>query len=645
MFPEDIQAMIRTPQPMRDPQSHQLAELAYRQVYFEYGRLEASIKGEDKERYLALKRKLAEFDALKPAPLPVAYAATDVGPEAPPTVIPKKGITVEPGYLTLLDEKPAAITPLPDSSGRRSALANWLTQPENPLTARVLVNRLWQQHFGKGLAANASDFGKLGELPTHPELLDWLAREFVAPTQGANTQPWSMKHMHRLMVTSATYRQSADHPEMAAGRLKDPENHLLWRGSVRRLDAEQIRDALFAVTGELNLQKAGGPGTPGTEPRRSIYTKVLRNTRDPLLDVFDAPLWFNSASARDTTTTPVQSLYLFNGQMLLQRSRALANRAIKEVEDDEQRVDRLYRLVFGRAPTSEEREAALTFVREQERTIDVKKAGSAAAAFVAGKIPYRDGQAAEVTLGKHPGFHVPHAPTMPTGDFTIEAFIFPRTIADSGAVRTIVAKWNGSTKNPGWGFGITGKQSRRKPQTVVMQMIGKKRNGTVGEEAIFSDQHIQLNKPYYLAASVKLATPKARGEVTFYLKDLANDDEPLLVARVPHEIESGVENDLPLMLGARMGGSGFDGLIDDIRLSKGALGVSQLLFTTEGVQKQTVGYWQFEAKPNVFSNTVGSDLEIRPATPTPAAARDATRTAWSDLCHILLNASEFLYVQ
>jgi hypothetical protein len=661
-FPPETQAMIRKPAAERTPFEHQIAELAYRQVTYEFDRLDRTLKGTDKERVLALRRELAKLDSLKPPPLPVALAATDVGPTAPPTLIPKKGKEpIEPGVLTLLDEKPMPVEPLANSSGRRAALANWLTRPDNPLTARVLVNRLWQQHFGKGLAANASDFGRLGDPPTHPELLDWLASEFVEPTPRPDRQggrdvgalpdgrasAWSIKRLHRLIVTSATYKQSADHPAAAAGRLKDPENRLLWRGTVRRLDAEQIRDAIFAVTGELDLT-AGGPGVAAGEPRRTVFTKVMRNTRDPLLDVFDAPLGFTSTAARDTTTTPIQSLTLANNPVLLRRARALAERLEKESPgDDAAKLDRAYRLAFGRPPTAEEASAARAFLAEQAKRIDPKRAASAAAAFVGGKIPYRDGQAADLRMDTgHPGFPVPHADMLPKGDFTIEAFVYTRSVADTAAVRTIAGKWAGSLKEPGWGFAVTGKGSRRKPQTLVMQMIGTKAEGTLGEEAVFSDQHIALNKPYYVAAAVRLATATEPGLVTFYVKDLSNDDEPLLTAKVKHAITGGLANTQPLVLGNRgKGTAGFDGLLDDVRLSDTALGVDQLLFTHEGTNRHTVGYWQFEAKPDVFRDGTGHGLDIRPAPPAAAAARDVKKAAWADLCHVLLNASEFLYVE
>ncbi|MBA4186560.1 MAG: hypothetical protein C0467_00940 [Planctomycetaceae bacterium] len=651
-FPPDIQVMIRKPVAERTTLEHQLAELAYRQVYYEYDRLERSLKGADKERVLAIKRELAAFDSLKPPPLPVPFAATDAGPRAAPVTIPKKGdAEIEPGFLTLLNEKPATVTQLPNSSGRRSALAKWLTDPANPLAARVMVNRLWQQHFGRGLAANASDFGRLGDPPTHPELLDWLASEFVAPSRKSNgeqnPEPWSLKHIHRLIVTSAAYRRSATHPAPAQGRLSDPENKLLWRGTVRRLDAEQIRDSLFAVTGELDL-RAGGAGTPATESRRTVYTRIMRNSRDPLLDVFDAPYWFNSASSRDTTTTPVQSLLLFNSQTLLLRSRALADRLAKDEPTDEaKRIQRAYQLAFGRAPTSEEATVARAFLAEQAKRIDPKRSGSAAAEFVAGKIPYRDGQAAEVKLGSHPGFQVPHADDFPKADFTIETFIYPRSVAETGAVRTLAAKWDGDAKHAGWVFGITGKKSRRKPQTVVLQLFGKKADDTFGEEAVFSDQHIALNKPYYLAAAVTLAKGKEPGQAVFYLKDLSNDDEPLLTAKIPHGIIGDIENKHPMMIGSRgsKGESGFDGLLDDVRVSNVALGVDQLLFTREGTNKHTVGYWQFETKPNVFRDGSGHGYDIKPVAAIGAGSRDVNRAAWVDLCHVLLNASEFLYVE
>ncbi|MGV3720768.1 MAG: DUF1553 domain-containing protein, partial [Actinomycetota bacterium] len=454
---------------------------------------------------------------------------------------------------------------------------------------------------------------------------------------------WSLKRLHRLIVTSASYRQASRHPQSAAFRMKDPENRLYWRGDTRRLQAEQIRDSLLAVTGELD-STAGGPGALAKEPRRTIYTRVLRNNRDPLLDVFDLPQFFASASSRDTTTTPVQSLLLFNSQLMLLRAKALAARVEREAPDSEsQQVERAFRLAFGRAPTAAETDGARRFLLEQAARIDVKEAGSEAAAFLYDKIPHRDGQAAVLSPdGPQSRFEVPDSPMLAPGDFTIEAFVLPRSVYETGAVRTIAAKWDGGNKSPGWGFGVTGKQSRRKPQTLVLQIIGKKLDGSVGEEAIFSDQHIQINKPYYVSASVTLAADGKPGSVTFRVKDLSNDDEPLLSARVPHTVTGGFANRRPLLLGGRDGAL-FDGLIDDVRLSSAALDVPQLLVTTEAGSRSTVGFWQFEPKPDVFRDSAGNKLDIRPSTRKNGGV-DPRRAAMEDFCHALLNSSEFLYV-
>ncbi len=644
-FPEDIQAMIRKPAAERLPLEQQLADLAYRQVTYEFDRLERNFKGDEKEKILALRRELAQQDTLKPPPLPRSQTVTDVGPQAPPVTIPKKGNTpVAPGYLSVLDERDAEIAPLssvPGSTGRRAALARWLTQSDNPLTARVIVNRVWQYHFGQGLAANASDFGRLGEQPTHGELLDWLARTFIA-------DGWSFKQLHRRILLSATYRQSAEHPKVAQGRLKDPQNRYLWRGNVRRLEAEPIRDALWAVTGELNDQP-GGPGVPSAEPRRSIYTRIMRNARDPLLDVFDAPYWFSSASSRDTTTSPVQSLLLINSQFMLRRAHSLAQRLKSEVNEDETaRIARAYQVVFNRAPREPETAAARAFLDAQTKRIEPDEAGSAQARFVHGRIRYRDGRAALVEPAQtQPALRVSHRDEMPRGSFTIESFVQPRSVSDGGAVRTIAAKWDGDSKNSGWAFGITGKKSRRKPQTLVLQMYGKKRDGTFGEAAVFSDQHVTLDKPYYVAAACRFATEQAHGEITFYLKDLSNDDEPLLVARVEHDLLGGVDNRLPMAIGSMSAPQRgiFDGLIDDVRWSDTALGVDQLLFTHEGVNKHTAGYWQFEVEPDVFRDASGHGWDIEAGSAASSKRVNVRDAAWVDFCHVLLNASEFLYVE
>jgi hypothetical protein len=362
-FPDDIQAMLHKAPSARAPLEQQLAELAYRQVLHEFKLLEGKLKGGEKQRHAEFKRQLAAFDRFRPAPLPAGLSVTDVGPVAPPTLVPKKPRQrpVEPGLLAVLDDQPAVIgrvAAAPRSTGRRTALARWLTRPDHPLTTRVIVNRVWQYHFGRGLVATASDFGRLGQPPTHPGLLDWLATRFVR-------DGWSFKKMHRLILTSSAYRQSATAAAAPAALRRDPENRLLWRGGTRRLDAEQIRDALLAATGELDL-RMGGPGALAGQPRRTIYTKVLRNRRDPLLDVFDSPEGFTSTAQRNVTTTATQALLLFNSRSLLQRAQALAARLTRDGRaSDGERVTAAYRLAYGRRPTAAEQGAALAFLREQ----------------------------------------------------------------------------------------------------------------------------------------------------------------------------------------------------------------------------------------------------------------------------------------
>lgn len=256
---------------------------------------------------------------------------------------------------------------------RRRELAVWITNPANPLTARVMVNRVWQWHFGTGLVDTASDFGRTGSAPSHPELLDWLATEFVR-------SGWSLKHLHRLIVLSATYRQSQRYDAAAAA--KDVDVRLLWRFPSRRLDAEEIRDAMLAVSGRLNL-KMGGPGfdlfdkrgglsgfTPvesfsGDGLRRMIYAHKVRRERDAVFGAFDCPDAGQSTARRRESTTPIQALNLLNSTFTLEQSEALAKRVQQEAGDDRaKQIDRLYVLVLGRTADDDERLAVEPVVRE-----------------------------------------------------------------------------------------------------------------------------------------------------------------------------------------------------------------------------------------------------------------------------------------
>lgn len=646
-FPLDIQEIYHRPAGERTPAEEQLYYLVHRQVEFEYERLDAKLKAEDKETVLALRREIAEFDKLKPKPAPIAQTVRDVGPVAPETRMPKRSKEpIAPGFLSILDPADADVASLPDqsSTGRRAALALWLTQPDHPLTSRVIVNRIWQHHFGRGLAPNSSDFGRMGGEPTHPELLDYLATRFVA-------EGWSFKSLHRLICNSAAYRLAAEHPRFDEFQGIDPQNRFYWRSGTRRLDAEQIRDAVLAVSGKLNLDM-GGDGGRFDSTRRTIYTRVMRNDRDPLLDVFDLPAFFASESSRNTTTTPVQSLMLLNSPQLIQHAETLANRLGDASGDPSALIDRLWLLAYARAPETAEREAALAFLDGQAEVIRKLEGETSNSDLVIGKMGYRDGQSISILPDEKPTpMAVQHREELEVGDFTIETFMEPRSIYPSGAVRTLLAKWEGKSGSRGWSFGITGQGSRRKPQTLVLQMWGQKLDGSVGEAALFSDHHLEMNKPYFVSAVVTLAKPAGAdgsaatpGTVNFFVKDLSDEDEPLLVATVEHPIVGGLENPSPLYIGGRGGNTAlFDGLIDSVRLSRAALASSELLLTGERVGPATVAYWRFESDPGVRRDSSPNSLDLIDSNQASIAA-EPRRGALIDLCHAVLNSNEFLYL-
>jgi DNA-directed RNA polymerase subunit F len=643
-FPEEMQAILRKPEPQRTPLEKQLAALAYRQVLFEFSLLDRRFKGDEKLKLLDLKRQLAAFDAEKPPPLPQGMTVTDIGPVAPPTFLPKKSAEpIAPGFLTLWDEKPATIpTPLPGTTGRRTALAQWLTRPDHPLTARVIVNRIWQQHFGRGLVATASDFGKLGEPPSHPELLDWLAQTFVQ-------EGWSLKKLHRRILLSQTYRQAA-HVQNPTAAQKDPENRLLWRMNPRRLEAEQIRDTILAATGKLRLE-LGGPSVPATQPRRTIYTRQQRNVRDPLLEVFDLPEAFQSVAERYATTTPTQALLLMNSPLLLQYAQALAERLQAEKPVSEAAlVESAYRRVFGRPPSSEETQTAVAFLRRPVKELPpaVAQAPASVGTFRSSKLPFRDGNAALMQpASAQPCLHTVKPMPLPEAEFTLEAFVQLRSLYEDGTVRTIAAQTTGKPGGTGWAFAVTSKKSAYKPQTLALLLWGGSSTKPQDYEAVFSDLHLDLNKPYFVAVTVRLAETGKAG-ITFYTKDLSNDDEPLQTGTASHRITRLNGRPQPFTIGGQetQPQRTWDGLIDDVRLSRTALRPEQLLLTTDGVTSHTLGYWQFEPVPGVWLDSSSGAWHLR----TPEIKKQKVTTTRKvppslvDFCHVLLNANEFLFV-
>ncbi len=248
-----------------------------------------------------------------------------------------------------------------DGSGRLE-LAREIVSKGNPLTARVFVNRVWMHHFGRGLVGTPSDFGLRGDAPTHPELLDWLAAEFMSPTKPTGGRPWELKRLHKLIMTSATYTQaSLDRPD--AGAI-DPDNRLLWKQNRQRLEFEALHDSVLAVSGQLDT-KLGGPAVRlfGGNRRRAVYGYIDRLEFPSLLTTFDVPNPAGSVPERTNTTVAPQALFLMNGPFARDAAKKLvASPALQKLTDPGDRLDLLYLTVYGRKPSSDERKLALVFV-------------------------------------------------------------------------------------------------------------------------------------------------------------------------------------------------------------------------------------------------------------------------------------------
>jgi hypothetical protein len=291
---------------------------------------------------------------------------------------------VPPGFPSVIDPANPQIPAPSESSrkaGRRSVLADWIARPENPLTARVFVNRIWQHHFGRGIVSTSNDFGQYGERPTHPELLDWLANDFVA-------NGWKIKRLHKMICLSSTYRMSGKVDSKAME--VDPANQLLWRFPMRRLSAEEVRDSMLDVAGLLDRRQYGdsiypkipaevlagqsvpGQGWPTSKPedsnRRSIYVHVKRSLRLPILHMYDQADTDTSCPARYVTTVPTQALGHFNGAFTQEVATAFAQRLAKEEpKDDSARIRRAIRLTTGRTPSEDEVRNDLDFVNRLMR--------------------------------------------------------------------------------------------------------------------------------------------------------------------------------------------------------------------------------------------------------------------------------------
>jgi mono/diheme cytochrome c family protein len=350
--------------------------------------------GEDPFRhYTDLRTELEALTARKAA---TAYALSvkEVGPTPEPTFVMIRGNAhvqgerVEPGFLSVLNPPPVVIPPAKPgatTSGRRRVLAEWLASDKNPLTARVMVNRIWQHHFGRGIVRSPNDFGNIGDRPTHPELLDYLASEFTS-------HGWRMKDLHRLIMLSSAYQMASSGNDAALA--KDPQNDLLWRFDMRRLEAEEVRDSILAVNGRLNVTMHGpgvfpkipaavlagqsrpgdgwGKSPPQDECRRSIYIHQKRSLVHPLLAALDVPDGDASCPARFTTTQSTQALGMMNSEFLNDEARAFAARLRKEAGDGVgEQVKLALRLALCHEPAKPDVERGVKFVRAMEQDLHV----------------------------------------------------------------------------------------------------------------------------------------------------------------------------------------------------------------------------------------------------------------------------------
>jgi hypothetical protein len=349
--------------------------------------LRRQVMGAQGEQRAKLNEQIEELeDSLPPAPATIPGIKDDTEHRTEIHILKrgeweKKGDAVGPRPPSVMVADDLSDLPA-DAPNPRRQLARWLTDPANPLTARVIVNRLWQGHFGTGIVKTANNFGVNGERPTHPQLLDYLAAQLAE-------EGWHLKPLHRMILLSCAYRQSNVSPITTSAMKIDPDDRYLWRFPRRRLSAEEIRDAMLSASGKLNISKVGGPSvmvpvdkeliallykpsqwqvaTKQEEQfRRSIYLIAKRNLRLPFMETFDQPALQTSCSRRESSTHAPQALEMLNGRLANEQAAAFAARLEKECGSDHAKIaERAYWLAMGRAPTDREREISLAFLKDQ----------------------------------------------------------------------------------------------------------------------------------------------------------------------------------------------------------------------------------------------------------------------------------------
>ena len=637
IFPEDIQVIMAKAPADRTPLDAQLADLVNRQVLFDQNR--AKIKEEDQKRIDDLEQQIKELSGKEPARLPTAITVSDVGSQ--PQVLHLGGDAtrkkVAAGGFTIVAPEAFDVQATDNSTGQRTALAKWITSSDNPLTARVIVNRIWQQHFGVGLVDTASDFGSLGGRPSHPKLLDWLASEFM-------TNGWSIKWLHRKILNSATWQMSSFHPNAGKAESIDPANRLRWRFDIRRLSAEQIRDAMLSASSELKSEQ-GGPSVEYASLRRSLYMKAMRNTPESLMRSLDGVDGLNSIPRRSTTTTPTQALNLMNGSWVRARSQAMAKRILDEFEgtDPTGLVENAFQISLGRRASADEIAAGVKLLNDAggfDSTSMIKE--------VFTPVSDRSGNSATISNTALSPIRTKDDSPSITAPFTFVGIIRLNSLYEDATVRTIISQWNSNNKTAGWAIGITSAKSAFQPRNFILQVVSD-----TGYKVVASNLRPDLNKTYMLAVAVEqLSSSNKDGnsaQATFYLQAIDKDAE-LQTATVPFPSAEGIKGSFPIVLGGRnkQKSHQWDGRLDQPALFSRSLEqttVSKLFsagLNSAAIENEhPLAFWSFDQPEQPFVDDSGNEHSLEPTAPQQL---NPLEKAVAELCHVLLNSNEFVYI-
>ena len=383
----DVKAALQVPEEKRSEVQEYLTEKFKDLLEVKPEEVDKALGEEDQAEASKLQKRIDVLEGYRRS-FNKIQALSDVGP-APVTRLLQRGDIespgprVTPGVLTVLSPPGGDTIAKPSdtrgkTSGYRLGLARWLTSRDHPLTARVMVNRVWHHHFGRGIVATPGNFGRMGSAPTHPELLDWLAVDFME-------QGWTLKRLHRMIMTSSVYRQSLRQTDEGSGEKLDPENHLLWRMNLKRLEAETIRDAILVASGKLDrtlggpalllehdaagLQKVSVKDTDPSAPfRRSLYILARRNYPLNFLETFDYPKVQVNCTKRTNSVTPLQSLTLMNDPFLVKHASDLAQWILQGAGDDpDRRVELAYLMTLSRPPAADEIRISQNHLSQQEQ--------------------------------------------------------------------------------------------------------------------------------------------------------------------------------------------------------------------------------------------------------------------------------------